>query len=430
MSSDPQNPTSTPAPGGVPMDSAGQSLTEALSTSFRILKLAMVVLVMLFLASGTFVVDQNEQAIVLRLGKPVGGIRDAGFNWAFPAPIDEVVKIPVKQSSTVTIRSHWMDLKENEQGIPLAELRRGGKGLHPMRDGALLTGDNGFVHALWEVTYAIDDLTKYVSLVSDTDVKHAEKLITKVLENAAIDVVGGYTTEDATVKRLSELRAAVKREVDKRLAGLDTGIVVESVEIQKSTPPIQTLLTFANVTREENNKRTKIRSAEQQATEMLNAVAGTSHVLLISKLDALEAAQADGDDAEIGNLTAEIGRIIEFEASGTAGTMVRNAKGHYSAVVQSMRADAEQYNGLLAEYRTDPELLMTRLWQDTKGVFLSRPGLTKIYRPPGSQFRLKVGLDPKQRDKKERDAYLKEIEDGSPRQWQQINPGGPLTVPW
>ncbi len=415
-----------PQPPAVPADSAGQSLTDALSTSFRILKLAMVILLVLFLASGTFIVDQNEQAIVLRLGERVGGVRDAGFNWAFPAPIDEVVKVPVKQSSTVTIRSHWMHLNDNELGIPLVQVRRGGKGLHPTRDGALLTGDKGFVHVLWEVTYIIDDLAKYVSLVSDTDVQHAEELITAVLEHAAIDVVGGYTTEDATVKRLSELRAEVKNKVDDELATLDTGIVVESVEIHKSTPPIQALVAFANVTREENNKRTRIGSAQQQATERLNAAAGASHTVVIAKLDALDAAT---DAAEVERLTGDIDRIIEFEASGRAGAMVRSAKGYYTTAVQGMRADAEQYNALLAEYRINPELLVARLWQEAKSALLRSPGLTKLYRPPGSQFRLKVGLDPGQRARQERDEYLREVQQGDPHQYEIKNPGGPLTVP-
>jgi len=420
MSTKPITPTAV-------ADSAGQSLTDALSTSFRILKLAMVVLLVLFLASGTFIVDQNEQAIVLRLGKPVGGVRDAGFNWAFPAPIDEVVKVPVKQSSTVTIRSHWMHLNDNELGIPLVQVRRGGQGLNPMRDGALLTGDRGFVHILWEVTYAIDDLTKYVSLVSDTDVKHAETLITTVLENAAIDVVGGFTTEDATVKRLAELRAAVKSKVDDELAALDTGIIVESVEIHKSTPPIQTLVAFANVTREENNKRTRISGAQQQADERLNAAAGASHTLLIAKLDALDAATTANDTAEVERLTGEIDRIIEFDASGRAGAMVRNAKGYYTTAVQAIRADAEQYNALLDEYRANPELLVARLWQEAKTSLLRSPRLTKLYRPPGSEFRLKVGLDPGKRARQERDQYLKEVQQGDPVQYEIKIPGGPLT---
>ena len=67
-----------------PLDAAQQSLGDALRTSFKILKLAIIVLVILFLASGAFVVEQNEQAIVWRLGKPAGGGREAGRGWALP----------------------------------------------------------------------------------------------------------------------------------------------------------------------------------------------------------------------------------------------------------------------------------------------------------------------------------------------------------
>ncbi|MFQ5493926.1 MAG: SPFH domain-containing protein [Phycisphaerae bacterium] len=427
MSEQPLPPN--PATDDTSLDVANQSLADALRTSFRILKLAMVALVILFLVSGTFVVDQNEQAIVLRLGEPIGSVRNAGFHWAFPAPIDEVVKIPVYQSSTLAIDSHWLFLRDKEKGRPLSEIRRGGQGLDPIRDGALLTADKGLVHVQWWLRYRIDDLTRYVSQVSDTDVERAGQIITKVLENVAVHVVSGYTTEEVTRKRISDLRLEVKLAVNRVLEDLETGIVVESVEIPKSIPPVQTRLAFDQVITEENNKRTTIRDAEQRARELLNNTAGAAHVKLIERLDALDAARLASDTESAKRINAEIDEIIEHEATGRVGTLVRNAKGFRTSTVQRMRGDAEQYETLLAEYRASPELLLTRLWEETKSRLYANPNITKVYRPAGTQIRIRVGLDPKQRNRKERDAYLKNVLPEEPQELEIKIPGGPLTVP-
>ncbi len=420
-------PAPPPGRGGL-IDPANESLADALRTSFRILKLAMIVLVVLFLPSGTFVVEQTEQAIVLRMGKPVGRVREAGFNWAFPAPIDEVVKIPVKQSSTLTIDSHWLHLRENEKTIPLSQLRRGRKGLHPMRDGALLTSDMGLVHVQWRLTYRITDLTKYVTMIADTNVEKPDQIITAVLERSAIHVVSQFTTEEATRKRLTDMRDQLKVAINLALEEVGSGIVVESVA-PKAIPPVQTRLAFDEVIRAENNKRTTIRDAEQKARQMLNSTAGAAHSRIIAHLDALDAARLAHDDRESARLEAEVDQMIEREATGRVGAMIRDAKSYYTSAVQRMRGDAEQYQTLLDEYRSQPEMLINRLWEKTKNRLFSNPGITKVYRPPGAQFRIRVGLDPRQREKKERDKYLLNLLPDEPLEFEVKIPGGPLTVP-
>src|ERR1700677_3852390 len=83
------------APEPSPMEDAGsQALSEALRSSFAIVKGGMGGLVLIFIGSGFFKVGPSEKAIILRFGKPVGqgtkALLGSGLHWAFPAPIDEV----------------------------------------------------------------------------------------------------------------------------------------------------------------------------------------------------------------------------------------------------------------------------------------------------------------------------------------------------
>src|SRR5688572_27130844 len=82
----------------MPEDAGSQALSEALRGSFMIVRVIMAALVIAFFCSGFFTVGPQENAIVLRLGRPVGegskALLGPGIHLAFPAPIDEIVRIP------------------------------------------------------------------------------------------------------------------------------------------------------------------------------------------------------------------------------------------------------------------------------------------------------------------------------------------------
>jgi hypothetical protein len=141
---------------------------------------------------------------------------------------------------------------------------------------------------------------------------------------------------------------------------------------------------------------------------MLNEAAGAAHVKLIRLLDERQEAMSEDDAAEAERLESEISRVVEIEASGRAGRMIREAKGYYTSAVQQMRADAEQYETLLDEWLNRRELLVTRIWEEAKQSLMGNPAIRKMYRPLGAEFRVRVALDPRERDIEERMRYLQE----------------------
>src|SRR5690349_3262304 len=100
------------APGpGASEDSGSQALSEALKSSFLIVRVVMAILVVGLLASGFFTVGAQQRAILLRFGKPVGTGKEAllgpGLHWAFPPPIDEHKFIPYSEIQRVTSTIGW-----------------------------------------------------------------------------------------------------------------------------------------------------------------------------------------------------------------------------------------------------------------------------------------------------------------------------------
>src|SRR5579863_1197706 len=77
-------------------DAGSQALSEALNSSFIIVKIAMGALVAIVFFAGFFQVKPGEKAVILRFGKPVGEgskmlLSSGTWYWSFPYPIDEVV---------------------------------------------------------------------------------------------------------------------------------------------------------------------------------------------------------------------------------------------------------------------------------------------------------------------------------------------------
>ena len=104
-------------------DAETQALSEALASSFKLVKVIMVLLVIVFLGSGVREVGSHERAIKLQFGRPVGSGESAllqpGWHWAWPFPVNEVVKIPIGQVQEVrsTVAYYGITREQEVAGI-------------------------------------------------------------------------------------------------------------------------------------------------------------------------------------------------------------------------------------------------------------------------------------------------------------------------
>src|SRR6266568_3830293 len=101
MDNDPSHPESehehgpaqpaAPGPARGTEDASAQALSEALRSSFNIVKFLMGVLIVAFILSGVFTVKPNQVAIRLRFGRAVGvgaeQLHKPGLQWKLPYPV-------------------------------------------------------------------------------------------------------------------------------------------------------------------------------------------------------------------------------------------------------------------------------------------------------------------------------------------------------
>ncbi len=382
------------------MDAANRSLADALRASFRILKGIMMVLVVLYFFSNVRRVDSHEEALVMRLGRLQSEVRQPGLVWAMPFPIDEIVPLPTKQSNTFTVTSHSFHRRANDVDKPLAFITwPSGKGLHPALDGALMTADGGLVHTKWKITYKIEHVDQYVSNVLSQKTEAAEELIKTFVETCGIHVGSEVTADELIRTRVEFVQNEITYRVNQRLTAIHSGIVVTRIEMNEPTPPIAVRKSFDDTQRAENFKQKRLRDAEQTRSKIINGACGEAGVRVLAILDAID--QGGTDEHPMDYWRQELDRTLREDAEGAAGRMIKDAGAYIAQVVGQMQSDVELYRTLLPEYERNPQLLVNRLWEEAKQTIFTNPGVTKVYRPGRSPFRIHIGLDPEHTRKEE-----------------------------
>ncbi|UCF14065.1 MAG: protease modulator HflK [Phycisphaerales bacterium] len=367
------------APMGEELDAASRSLSEALRLSFVILKVIMIILVVAFLASGFETVGSDEQAIVLRFGKiREVGLLEPGPHWIFPYPIDEIIKIPVKQPVNLSINSFWY-FQSREDMLSGREYRvMPGSGLRPLMDGYCLSrseqgaevvagsdgSDYNIVHTKWQLTYQIDDPDRFFRGVHVKDVKPGEDyfdvitgdegvkpLLMSLFEDAVVTAMVNYTIDEAISSR-SAIPKHVQRLLQDKLDQIESGIRVESVQLTKSEQPPHTRDAFEASTIASQTGQKLVTEARTYAADTLNAAAGPVAARLHAALM---------DDA----VSEQVTESLWEDLGGTARERMADAQAYQTQVVETAKANADYLRRLLPEYKLRPKLVLQKLYLDT-----------------------------------------------------------------
>jgi membrane protease subunit HflK len=344
----PPVPVSSPA-----MEDPGtRALAEALRASFALVKLMMVGLVIAFVLSGIFTVNPNEVAVLLRFGKPVGTGSDQlltpGLHWKLPYPIDEVVRIPVGESRTLTSTAGWYYVTPQEEAAGTDPARL--PFLRPGVDGYVLSGDGNIVHARATLSYRITDPVRYAFHFGQVT-----NLLQGVLDNALIYAAARFSADDALYLNKLAFQESVLARVDTMLDRLQLGVTVDPREV-RTRPPLFIEDAFDNVLRAQQEGDLKIQEAQSYARGATN------------------------------------------RAAGEASALVRDGLTRSNYLVQTLSAEAKSFEGLLPAYERDPELFQQRLLAEVTARVLTNAQM-KTYVPQSPdgrpwELRLMVNKEP------------------------------------
>jgi membrane protease subunit HflK len=304
-----------------PMDSGSQALSEALKSSFFVVRIVMVFLAGFFLVSGFFIVGPNERAIVLRLGKPVGegekALLGPGLHAAWPYPIGDKTKVSITGIQRVTSRAGWYAVTP-EQELAGAEPPAGST-LNPAADGYALTADGNIVHTRATLTYRINDPIRYVF-----NFVNASNAVLNALDDAVLYTAAHFKVDDILTRDVAGYADAVKSRVKELVDKQNLGIQVDQCTPQ-SVPPRQLKEAFNGVLRAELGRNQALDVAKSSANQTLS------------------------------------------RASADAAARVNKAEVDRALYVNDITSRAKQFEQLLPKYRQNPKLFVQQRYTETIG---------------------------------------------------------------
>lgn len=281
-----------------------------------------IILIAFFLwaATGFFVVNPQEQAVVKRFGV-VHRTEGAGPHYHIPSPIETV------QKETVTsVRRLEIGYRTIESGPP-ARYRQ------VKKESLMLTGDENIVDVQFTVQYKIVNLENYLYHITDP-----EATVRAAAESAMREVVGHTTVDDALTVGKGHLELTTKELLQNILNTYEAGIHIENVKLQDVHPPDPVKNAFKDVA-----------SAKEEKEKLINEAHGYRNNLI---------PKARGEAAQIINV-----------ATAYAEQRVLIAKG-----------EADKFNSIYEEYHKAKEVTRQRIRIETMEEIL--PKVNKIIVDP------------------------------------------------
>jgi membrane protease subunit HflK len=237
-----------PTGGGWNMDQMSKTgLTEALEPvlallaplkgNMRPLFIALAVAATLILGKQMFFqLEPEEQAIVLRLGKPRPQVFESGLHTRIPF-VDQVYKVPVHTQ-------HRMEFgfRSNDN----ASGRSSNLGTQAYQvESLMLTGDLMLVHVRWSLVYKIEDIHTWLF-----EIKDRQDTIRDISMGVMRQIVGDYSLDEVLTTKQLEIANLAQDTTQSALRDkVPTGVVITEVAIKSADVPEAARKAFDDLTR-------------------------------------------------------------------------------------------------------------------------------------------------------------------------------------
>lgn len=216
--------------------------------------LVLIVLALLWCATGFYKIEEAERGIVLRFGEHVDTTQK-GLRWHLPVPIEKVEKIDVAKIYTIPLRA------------------------------TMLTQDENIVDVEGTVQFQIIDPVKYAF-----NVRNPEISLSQATESAVRESIGRSKMDYVITEGRGQIAEEVKDLVQNIVDQYGTGISIFKVNIQHAKPPEAVKDAFDDVTQAREDEERFKNEAEAYRNEVLPEARGAA---------ARQREQADGYQKEV-----------------------------------------------------------------------------------------------------------------------------------
>lgn len=216
--------------------------------------LILIAVVAIWLGSGFYRVQPNEQGVELLFGEYVKQT-GSGLNYWAPAPIGEVIKPNVTRVNTVEI------------GFRGGTAGRAGRNVND--ESLMLTGDQNIVDVNFVVQWQISDAAKYLFNIRDP-----EGTIKIAAESALREVIGQTPLEEAYTSGREQVNDKTELLLQKILDSYDAGVLINEAKMQDANPPKEVIDAFDDVNRAKQDQERSVNEANAYKNDIVPRAKG------------------------------------------------------------------------------------------------------------------------------------------------------------
>jgi membrane protease subunit HflK len=284
------------------------------------------IVVLIWLGTGFFIVQEGQQAVITQFGKYHSTV-GAGFNWRLPYPVQRHDVVSVTQIRSVDV---GRDSVIKATGL---------------RDSAMLTQDENIVEIKFAVQYRLSDARAYLF-----ESRNPDETVVHAAETAVREVVGKMKMDSALSEERDQIAPRVRKLMQDILDRYKVGIEVVGINLQQGgvRPPEQVQAAFDDVLK-----------AGQERERLKNE------------------AQAYAND-------------VVPRAVGTASRLKEESQAYKARIVAQAQGDAQRFRSVLNEYQKAPQVTRDRLYLEamqevfgnvTKVLVETKQGGNMLYLP-------------------------------------------------
>jgi membrane protease subunit HflK len=280
----------------------------------------------IWLLSGIYMVQTDQQGLVTRWGKVVEPRVFPGIHYALPWPIDRVYKLKVRELRRRVIGGEIPD-------TVLGRVQTGSS--------EFFSGDQNLLNIRVVAQYSVSSPQDFLFQAQEAD-----QIVGLAVESELVHRVAHTRVDDILTTQKLAIQTDVLAASQKIIDRYQTGALLSSINIENVSPPPETAEAFRSVA-----------GARSDAFRIVNEADGYTNDLLP-------------------------------RARGEADQMVDQAHGYYDSKVNRASGDASHFVAVATEYSKNPQVTGTRTYLEAIDTIL--PRLKKLIVDANSNLDLSV----------------------------------------
>jgi len=312
--------------GGTPGGGGGGGFQPDMKSAGLGLGLLAAVVVLIWLGTGFFIVQEGQQAVITQFGRYKTTV-GAGFNWRLPYPVQRHELVYVSQIRSVDV---GRDSVIKATGL---------------RESAMLTEDENIVEIKFAVQYRLSDARAFLF-----ESKDPTGAVVQAAETAVREVVGKMRMDTALAEERDQIGPRVRVLMQTILDRYKVGVEVVGINLQQSgvRPPEQVQSAFDDVLKAGQERERAKNEAQAYANDVIP------------------------------------------RAVGSASRLKEESEAYKAKIIAQADGDAQRFRFVLSEYQKAPQVTRDRMYLDamqqifgsvTKVLVDSRQGSNLMYLP-------------------------------------------------